>query len=91
MLIENWAEATRTGIRGYAWEALIFGHPWGFRLEGITMEVYLWHGEEDASTPLPMARRVASAIPNCRATFLPGEGHFLFFNRWKEILAVLVS
>ena len=81
MLIENWAEATRNGIRGYAWEALIFGYPWGFRLEGITMEVYLWHEEEDASSPLPMARRVASAIPNRRATFLPGEGHFLFFNR----------
>ena len=48
-------------------------------------------GEEDASTPLPMAQHMASAIPNCRATFLPGEGHFLLFNHWKEILAVLVS
>lgn len=91
MLIENWAEATHAGIRGFEWEALIFTRPWGFRLEDITMEVHLWHGEEDASTPLPMARYVANAIPNCHATFLPGEGHFLFFNHWEEILAVLVS
>ena len=91
MLIENWVEATRVGIRGFAWEALIFTRPWGFRLEDITMEIHPWHGEEDASTPLPMARYVANAIPNCHATFLPGEGHFLLFNHWKEILAVLVS
>lgn len=91
MLIENWVEATRPGIRGFAWEALIFTRPWGFRLEDITMEVHLWHGEEDASTPLPMAQYVASAIPNCHATFLLGEGHLLLFNHWREILAVLVS
>lgn len=91
MLIENWAEATRAGIRGFAWEAMIFARPWGFRLEDIPMEVHLWHGEEDAGTPLPVARYVASAIPNCHATFLPGEGHFLFFDHWKEILAILVS
>jgi pimeloyl-ACP methyl ester carboxylesterase len=91
MLIENWAEATHAGIRGFAWESLIFSHPWGFRLEDITMEIHLWHGEEDVSTPLPIARYMASAIPNCHATFLPGEGHFLLFNHWEEILAVLVS
>jgi pimeloyl-ACP methyl ester carboxylesterase len=55
------------------------------------MEIHLWHGEEDASTPLPMTQYVANAIPNCRATFLPSESHFLFFNHWKEMLAVLVS
>jgi pimeloyl-ACP methyl ester carboxylesterase len=91
MLTKNWAEATRAGIRGFAWEALIFTRPWGVRLEDITMKVHLWHGEEDASTPLLMAQRMANAIPNCHATFLPGEGHFLLFNHWKEILAVLVS
>ena len=91
MLMENWAEATRVGVRGSAWEGMIFSHPWGFRLEDITTEIHLWHGEEDASTPIAMARYMASAISNCHATFLPDEGHFLLFNHWKEILAALVS
>ena len=44
MLIENWVEATRVGLRGYAWETRMFSRPWGFRLEDIPMEVRLWHG-----------------------------------------------
>jgi len=91
MLVENWVEATRVGIRGFAREATTFSHPWGFRLEDITTEVHLWHGAEDTSTPLTMAQHVASVIPNCQATFLPGEGHFLLFDHWEEILTVLVS
>jgi pimeloyl-ACP methyl ester carboxylesterase len=91
MLIANWAEANRTGVRGYAWETVIFSRPWGFRLEDIEMEVRLWHGEEDASMPIAVGHHLAGTIPHCRATFLPGEGHFLLFNHWEEILAAMVS
>ena len=71
-------------------ESLLLSHPWGFRLEEITMAVYLWHGEDDTSIPVSMGRYMAGAIPNCHATFLPGEGHFLFFDRWGEILSALL-
>jgi hypothetical protein len=33
---------------------------------------------------------MAEAIPHCRATYLPGEGHFMMFTHWGEILAALV-
>jgi pimeloyl-ACP methyl ester carboxylesterase len=91
MLIENWMEATRAGLRGYAWETVIFSRPWGFSLESISMEVHLWHGDDDASIPLSVGQHVAGAIPSCRATTLAGEGHFLFFDHWRDILAAMVS
>ena len=91
MLIENWADATRRGLRGYAQEAVLLSRPWGFRLGDLTMQVQLWQGSVDAVTPLSMARCVARAIPDCRATFLPDEGHFLLFDHWTEILAAMVS
>jgi pimeloyl-ACP methyl ester carboxylesterase len=91
MYARSYAEATRPGVRGFAWEGILFSRPWGFRLEEISVEVHLWHGEEDASTPLAMAQYVAGAIPNCQARFLPGEGHALFLERWQEILGVLMS
>jgi len=91
MLIQNWTEATRRGVRGYAWETVIFSQPWGFRLEDIAMEVHLWHGEEDASMPLAVGHYLARTIPMCHSTFLPGEGHFLLFDHWAEILAAMVS
>jgi pimeloyl-ACP methyl ester carboxylesterase len=90
MLSRNWAEANRHGVRGYAWETVIFSRPWGFRLEDIPMEVRLWHGEEDASMPMAVGRHMAEAIPRCIATFLPDEGHFLLFDHWAEILARLL-
>jgi pimeloyl-ACP methyl ester carboxylesterase len=91
MLIENWMEATRAGLSGYAWETVIFSRPWGFALESISMEVHLWHGDDDPSIPLSVGQHVAGAIPSCRATILPGEGHFLFFDHWGDILSVMVS
>ena len=81
-------EALRSGGRGWAWEALMYTRPWGFRLEEITMEVHLWHGEEDTNVPIQMARRQAAAIPNCRATYYSGEGHLFAVNRMDEILRV---
>lgn len=91
MLEASYAEATRQGIRGFAWEVRIFTQPWDFRLEDIRMTVDLWHGNRDTSTPLPMAQRMADTLPSCRARFLAGEGHFLLFKRWSEILAPLIS
>jgi pimeloyl-ACP methyl ester carboxylesterase len=78
-------------VRGFAWEVRIFARPWGFRLQDIRMPVYLWHGEEDVSTPVSMAHHVAGAIPNCHATFLRGEGYWLFLNHWQEILTQLTA
>jgi pimeloyl-ACP methyl ester carboxylesterase len=79
------------GARGPAWDYALFAHPWGFRLEEITIPVLLWHGEADAICPVSMGREVAVRIPHCAATFLPGEGHFsLVVEHFEEILETLV-
>ena len=86
------AEAYRSGSRGAAWETLMYARPWGFRLEEITMEVHLWQGEADKNVPPSMGRYQAHAIPNCRATFYPGEGHIsLVVDHMEEILGSLIS
>lgn len=91
MLKASYAESARQGIRGFAWEVRLMSRPWGFRLEDITLPVQLWHGGQDSSTPMAMARYMAGAIPDCQATFFPDEGHFLLFTHWQEILAALIS
>ena len=67
---------------------ILASKPWGFPLQEVTIPVHLWHGEEDRSTPIAMARAMAAAIPNCRTTYLPGEGHLFLFDRWGEILGI---
>jgi pimeloyl-ACP methyl ester carboxylesterase len=91
MLIKNWSEANRHGVRGYAWETVIFSHHWGFGLEYIAMDVHLWHGEEDASMPIDVGHYMASTIPNCHSTFVHNEGHFLLFEHWREIIGTMVA
>lgn len=91
MLQSSYAESARQGIRGFAWEVRIITRPWGFRLEEIPMTVDLWHGDQDTSTPLSIAQFVAGALPKCRTHFIPGEGHFLLFTRWQELLSTLIS
>jgi pimeloyl-ACP methyl ester carboxylesterase len=90
MKVVTHAESARQGVRGFALELRLFAQPWGFRLEDIRAEVHLWHGDQDTSTPLVMAQYMAKAIPGCRATYLPSEGHAVFFKHWREILAVLI-
>ena len=38
-----------------------------------------------------MGKRLASAIPHCRATFFPGEGHWAIYSHWQEMLTALVQ
>jgi pimeloyl-ACP methyl ester carboxylesterase len=91
MLIRNWSEANRHGVSGYAWETVVFSRPWGFGLGDIAMDVHLWHGEEDASMPIEVGYYIASTVPNCHATFVHNEGHFLLFEHWREILGTMVA
>ena len=84
-------EAFRSGTRGVALDYALNVKPWGFELEDISTEIYLWHGEDDTIVPPAMGRYLAKTIPNCYARFLPGEGHFsLLPNYAVEILQVLV-
>ncbi len=88
----SFAEAFRGGIAGVHHEAGLFAGPWGFRLQDITQDIHLWHGEEDENVPVSVGHHVADAIPNCHATFVQGEGHLsLPYHRMREFLEVLVA
>jgi pimeloyl-ACP methyl ester carboxylesterase len=77
-------EAFRQGSRGAALDVVLLGRPWGFRLEAIRPQVFLWQGEVDVLVPPAMGRHLAAKIPNCHATFFPKDGHLLF-DHMREI------
>lgn len=91
-IIESWREALRAGIAGVHHEAALYTRPWQFRLQDITVEIHLWHGEQDNNVPISVGRYVADAIPKCHATFVENEGHFsLPYKYLKECLSILVA
>jgi pimeloyl-ACP methyl ester carboxylesterase len=92
MLVKMAVGGLEQGMRGAAWEYVLFTRPWGFRLEDIPIPVHLWHGEMDAACPINMGRHVATSIPDCRAKFYPQEGHLsLFVNHYEDLLSAMVS
>jgi pimeloyl-ACP methyl ester carboxylesterase len=91
ILAADIAEAFRQGSRGAALDVVLLGRPWGFRLDEVGMPVYLWQGEEDVLVPPAMGRHLAARLPDCRAAFLPGEGHLLFVDHMAEIVEALAS
>jgi pimeloyl-ACP methyl ester carboxylesterase len=91
MMVADFMEALRAGTRGITWDLDILARPWGFHLHVITADVLLWHGEGDTQAPLVMGKRLGTAIPQCRATFFPREGHWAIYGHWQEILTALVQ
>lgn len=86
-LTRSSVEAFCQGVKGPAWDGCLYALPWGFRLEDIKIPVRVWHGDADIIVPPEMGRCHARALPSCKATFCPGEGHFsLPFNRIEEIM-----
>jgi pimeloyl-ACP methyl ester carboxylesterase len=91
IMIEDAAEAFRSGATGAAWEAVLHARPWGFQLRDIRVPVHLWQGELDTNVPVSMGRYQAGLIPDCHATFYPGEGHLCLLNHLPEMLADLTT
>jgi pimeloyl-ACP methyl ester carboxylesterase len=86
MLIDSQREAYRQGAIGVSTDALLYLRPWGFDPADLRTPVRLWHGDEDGTVAARMGRRLAAALSDCEATFVPGEGHMLCLIRWEEII-----
>lgn len=94
LLTEELFEAFRQGAHGPAYERELYRKDWGFALEDLSPEVdiHLWHGELDVNVPVSMGRAVAEAIPNCKAKFYAGEGHYsTVLNHLEEIIGTMSS
>lgn len=91
MLLDVWKENIRVDSQGYVHDAEILMKNWGFSLREIQTEVFFWQGESDQNTPRQWAQYMANEIPHCKPAFFTGEGHFLLFSHWREILQSLVT
>lgn len=75
VMIQNTLEAFRQGAQGAAWDMALLVRPWGFDPAAIQTPVALWHGEADMTVPVANGRYMAKTLPDCAATFLPGQAH----------------
>ena len=85
-------EACRQGPAGPAEDMGLIARQWGFDLAAVKVPVLLWHGELDRNVPVTAGRYLASAFPNCRATFYAADAHLSVpLNHQEEILGALAA
>jgi pimeloyl-ACP methyl ester carboxylesterase len=91
-IFESQRRAWRGSAEGVMADAQIYAQPWGFSLEDIHVPVRLWHGMQDRAFSVHLAEEVAKRLPNCKARFIDGAGHYsLPIRHMREILADLIS
>ncbi len=90
--LANKRELVRRGPEGNVHDHLLnYAKPWGFRITDIRVPVHIWHGNQDASVPVEVARFLARRIPGARLTVFSGEGHLGTYRHTAEILQSLAA
>jgi pimeloyl-ACP methyl ester carboxylesterase len=90
-LLRDAQETLRSGVRPVVRDLILGAHAWGFDPADVRVPAFLWHGADDITVPVAMARYLAAAIPGASAQICPHEGHFLMFSHWPAILSALTG
>ena len=94
MLVASVRHALQNGgAKGAAWEARLFGSPWGFELADVKMgegKLVLWHADKDVNSPLAMAEKAHALLQGSELRLGPGEAHMsLLLHKAQEVLDTL--
>lgn len=78
---------------GAAWEARLYGSPWGFELADVDVEpgrLVMFHGAVDANTPVAMARKAAALLKGAELRVSDEDAHAsLIIHKAGEALETL--
>jgi pimeloyl-ACP methyl ester carboxylesterase len=92
LVAADFAEAFRQGGRGVGQELALLFRPWPFELSAIRVPVAFFHGAEDRTVAVAVARELATSIPGARLRISEREGHFSLLEREAQaVLAELAS
>ena len=90
-IVTAFQEALKQGLNGYLHEAILYKNDWGFDIKDLKPLVNLWHGSDDKNVSLSLAKRVASEIPNCKATIIENEGHFSLTGKYLSDVLIEIK
>ncbi|WP_329274674.1 alpha/beta fold hydrolase [Streptomyces sp. NBC_00691] len=76
MLLRTHQEALRVSHHGWLDDRPAFVRPWGFHVSSVTSPALLWHGLDDAFSPVAHTRWPAGRIPGAGLVLVPDAGHF---------------
>ena len=88
-------DALREGFRqdgkSLATDLIQVMQEWGFEPTNIKVPLDIWHGTCDFVVPLVLAKRLDEQVENTRLFIKEGEGQYMFYTYWEEILDKLMK
>ncbi|MEU3777793.1 alpha/beta hydrolase [Streptomyces sp. NPDC032472] len=90
VVLDNLREGLRTSADGWLDDCLALCRPWGFRPGAIACPVMLWHGAEDAFSPVGHFHWLAARLAHGTAVLQPGAGHFAAQYALSDVLRWLL-
>jgi pimeloyl-ACP methyl ester carboxylesterase len=83
-------EAMSQGAKGAAWDFQLYLRPWDFNLKEIQIPLKFFHGEQDKTVPISLAKRAIDRLPTAQLFIYPNEGHIsVVVNQFETIVQVL--
>lgn len=89
-LVTSLKEAFLQGGKASSREMIYFTHDWAFKTSNIKVPVDIWQGTDDCHVPRVLGERFAEQIKDANLFTKEGQGHYLFFTHWEEILDELL-
>jgi pimeloyl-ACP methyl ester carboxylesterase len=90
LVAADFAEAFRQGGRGVGEDLALLFRPWPFEPKAIRVPLVVFHGDQDRTVAVAVARELADSVPGARLRVFSGEGHFsLLAREAHEVLAQL--
>jgi pimeloyl-ACP methyl ester carboxylesterase len=90
LVAADFAEAFRQGGRGVGEDLALLFRPWPFEPKAIRVPLVFFHGDQDRTVTVAVARELAESVPGARLRISPREGHFsLLAREAHEVLAEL--
>ncbi len=84
-------EALRQGFEGTLDDYLAMRKPWGFELEDIHSEIFLWQGTDDNLCPRSAGEKLASRLTHGKLIMVENSGHFLLHRHLSSVLSILFN
>jgi pimeloyl-ACP methyl ester carboxylesterase len=83
-------EAMSQGAKGSACDFQLYLRPWDFRIEEIQIPLKFFHGEQDKTVPIALAKRSIDRLPTAKLITYPKEGHIsIVVNQFEAIVQAL--
>lgn len=90
-IIASLVEGFRLGGKNSGDEVIQLMHDWEFDIAKIKIPIDIWHGTEDRHVPCILGERLTEHIKETRFFKQEGQGHYMFYTHWSEILDELLS